>query len=168
MRDAFDDWGREPRPRWAWVWPLTITLGVLWLLAPRIELALWPVLGRQEIDDVSRVGGHLCWERLSDKFRVPEIWNYDVFLDRVSNGRLVHSFPEIFSEVPPHDPLSTDRTPSIGWTRRRLCIDLPPSIGPDQPVRLRQTVHFRGFLGLWDLAVPLPGIVDPGGASVPP
>lgn len=168
--DMLDQWQKTTRPSWEWIWPIVITLGVLWMVAPRLEIALWPVFGRQEISDISRTDSRLCWMRLSEKFRAPEVQNYDVFLDRVSaaSGKVVHSFPEIFNEAPPNDPVSTERAPMTGWNRRRLCILLPLDVKPDQPIRLRQVIHFRGFLGLWDIPIPLHSILSPPGAVVAP
>lgn len=169
-QDTLDRWQATARPSWEWVWPIAITLGVLWMIAPRAELWLRPVFGHQEIGDISRVDGRLCWTRLSEKFRAPEVQNYDVFLDRVSaaSGKVVHSFPEIFNEASPNQPVSTERAPAVGWTRRRLCIQMPLDVKQDQPVRLRQVIHFRGFLGLWDIPNPLPSILSPPGAVVDP
>lgn len=167
--DTLDQWQHTARPGWGWVWPIAIALGILWMVAPRAEAWLWPVFGKEEIVDIARQDGRLCWTRISQKYRVPEVQNYDAILDRVSpvTGQIVHTFPEIFNEAPPNDPVSTERAPPVGWSRRRLCILLPPRLAADQPVRLRQTIHFRGALGLWDLPIILPTILSPPGAALP-
>lgn len=151
---------------------MSATIVSLVLGASRIEMALNPVLGMQAIpeDGVTRTDHTLCWERISYKKRLAPVVNFDVFLDRVNpeTGRFDdqhRSFPEVYAEAPPHDPVSTDRTPGIGWTRRRLCVDLPANVKPGQPIRLQQIAHFRGLFSLWDLSTALPEIVSPPGAG---
>lgn len=178
----------EPSPRRRvplWTFAVLATFPVALMLAPKFQAAFFPVLGTQQINRIVRtpglmmivpngpaagrrrwIGATLCWERFSVKNYAAVAYNIDEFLDRrnFQTNRFDdtrRSFPEVWFEGT-HDPISTETTPPAGESRRRLCIDLPTKIRPDQPIRLQQYVHFKGLWGLWDLSpVALPEIISP-------
>ncbi len=151
---------------------------VVALLAPRIEAAAFPPIGRLSVDPMSvvrspsptvRGGERLCWRRTVYKTRLLDVSDYDVVLSRVVtvDGRPVlrRSFPEVvFGDGPrAGEPVTSEPVNGLGWTRRLYCLELPTDVVRDHlAVRVRTTVLYRGLWGLWDVPVRTPDVVENG------
>lgn len=126
-------------------------------LGRTIEARLFPVLTDQSVPaaSVTRIDRTLCWDWIRNKTRVPDILNLDVSLDTSDGDTFA---PEIYNAgtgVPWHKGGALP----AGHYETRLCTTIPAGVSRDISVRLRQTVTYTGFLGLWTLDVPLPSIV---------
>lgn len=128
-------------------------------IGQKIEARWFPVLADQSIPpaSVTRIDRALCWDWIRDKARAPEILNLDVSLD-TSDGDIFA--PEIYGAAD-GAPWHKGGALPAGHHETRLCTTIPASVGSDISVRLRQTLTYDGFLGLWTLDMPLPSVVAP-------
>lgn len=126
-------------------------------LGQTLEGRLFPVMTDQSIPaaSVTRIDQTLCWDWLRDKTRTPDLLDLDVSLDTADGDSFA---PEVYSAntgVPWHKGGALP----AGHYRTRLCTTIPASVDHDVAVRVRQTLTYRGFLGLWAVRVPVPSIV---------
>ena len=152
------------RSRENWLWSAAIIAFVAFAvisppisLGQRSEARFFPILSHQIIpaNSVSRVGQTLCWTWSRDKERVAEILDLDVDLDTADGD--IYS-PEIFNAdtgVPWHKGGALPP----GQYSSRFCTTIPALVPQDMSVRLRQSVIYEGFLGLWTLRVSLPTVI---------
>lgn len=126
-------------------------------LGPRIENRLFPILVDQSIPSrsVTRTGRWLCWYWVRDKLRAPTILGLDVKLDTGDGDR---SRPEVINAAT-GVPWHTGGALPPGHYETPFCLVLPEYASETQAVRVRQTITYQGFWGLWTLDVPLPEIV---------
>lgn len=144
------------------VGPLCFACGMLvGLIQPRLgsqlETRLFPVIANQSIPahSVTRTGRWLCWSWVRDKLRSPRALNLDVTLETADGDR---SSPEIINSATGL-PWHTGGAMPPGHYETPFCLVLPEFTPEGQPVRVRQVITYRGFLGLWDLSVPVPELV---------
>lgn len=165
--------------RWFWLvyWPLSILLVAGFLFGPRLEIAVAPVLTDQAITEVTRDRGvlsfggrdypvgRLCWRWDRVKRRPLGFYSQDI---------------DVFVDMPEDSASMTifNRDTGAPWARsgavaagqvppQHWCVLLPPSVSASDALRVRQTAHYPGWLGLWTLPVALPDIVNPPGAKIP-
>ena len=127
-----------------------------------MEAYFLPIRSNQSIskESIVRSKDRLCWTWVSDKERLAESDNIDVFLDTPKGDR---SYPEIIDQATKL-PWHRRGALPIGHYERNYCIALPSYVGPDAEVRLNQRIHYRGIGGLWTVLVNLPEVVSPGSA----
>ena len=136
---------------------LMVGFAVMPQLGPRLESRLFPVLVGQSIPprSLTRTGRWLCWSWIRDKVRAPAVLGLDVTLDTGDGDR---SEPEIINAAT-GIPWHTGGALPSGHYETPFCLVLPEYTPEGQPVRVRQTITYQGFWGLWTLDVPLPDIV---------
>ncbi len=111
------------------------------------------------VGGVLRVDGQLCWRRLSYKYRVVPIEDYDVIMERTvvrsGNQALVRSFPEIYfgDGDGAGEPVTSDVRNGVGWSRRKYCAQIPIGVKPEQTITIKVTIVYRGLWGLWNVPV---------------
>ena len=126
---------------------------------PVLERHLFPIRGPSTINDIIRTPQRLCWTWHGEKLRDVASENFDVFLDRSNGDR---SFPEVFHEDS-GAPWRKKGAVAVGRpVNFRYCILLPPDVGMTDALTLRQTIHYRGLLGLWEVLVAIPDLVSEG------
>ena len=148
---------------WRSYWIVALALAVLFVAGPALEAALFPIRGDQRVAAVARTADRLCWTSVFDKRRLAVSDNVDVWLDGAGDT----TYPAVF-DARTGLPWRRSGTVPIGHHEVRYCVQLPPYIGPADPIRLRTRIHYRGLFGLWTLLVEPPDIVDPPGATLPP
>ena len=139
------------------IFGLYLCLAPPFLLGPKVEASLFPVFAEQSIpvSSVTRIDRSLCWDWVRTKARAPELLDLDVNLDTADGDSFA---PEIYNPDT-GQPWHKGGALPAGHYDTRFCTTIPASVSHDKPVRLRQTLSYRGFLGLWTLRVPLPSIV---------
>ena len=155
----------SPRLFWRLYWPVALIACAMIgapLVGPRIEHAMAPVRIDQHMENIRRSADRICWEWVSVKARPLVSDNMDAFLET----RLDRFVVAIF-ERDTGMPWARSRAVGLGPHRQPYCILLPPSVAPGEPLRVRQTIYYPGWLGLWHVAVVLPDVEDPPGAAVP-
>ena len=132
-------------------------LGLLGVkVGPAAEASMFPVKVNQQILEVERPAGQLCWVWDNDKVRNINSYDNDAYVS--VNG---DKFSVSVYNRDTLQPWSASWAPKPGHQHIRLCVTLPPHVKPNDRVVLTQTVMFHGFDDLWVLPLKVPDIISP-------
>ena len=156
--------------RWFWrvyipAAALLLALFVARAIGPAIELAVAPIRSEQRVEDIRRDGRFLSFIWPNHKLRSPDWTNLDAFLTTRTDRFAVTLYNDVSpSAEPPCTriiPWGRSQVVPVGFHRRRQCVEIPITVASSDRLTLTTVAFYRGFAGLWELAVPLPDVVDP-------
>lgn len=142
----------------AWTgWPVLLVVITLLFLWPAAEERFLPIRTHQSVQGVMRTSGQLCWVWTSTKERSRVSDNLDAFLI-VGEDRFVTTVfdprtgnPWNRGQAKPVSPIPQPQP---------YCTLLPPSVKPDQAVRLTQIAYYPSLIPGMHVLLHLPDVVS--------
>lgn len=142
----------------AWTgWPLLLIMMSLLFLWPAAEERFLPIRTHQSIEAITRSGDRLCWVWTSIKERRRVSDNLDAFL-LAGDNRFVTTVFDPATGAPWNrgqaKPVSPHPQP------QPYCTLLPPSVKPDQAVRLTQVAYYPSLIPGMHVLLHLPDVLS--------
>ena len=154
----------ERQSRFGWGWVLVACLVAIWMMAPLVEQRFFPIRINQEIAHVTRFDGFVRFVWISDKLRMAPSERVDVIVKTPDEQFSLTFYND---ESPPDAPCTKlvpwtkARTISLGHREQPFCVEIPRAVPSDDWVTIDVTIHYGGFLGLWDQPLRMPPIRFP-------